>query len=224
MENTFSVEFTTLFLQLYKELEEIEDKYPARFETYKIYHQGQIDGFRTLRNLLSHNQSNNMYPAIVSESYLNEIKDVIRRLKTKAIDICTKKEFLFAANENDSLYKIINKMNESNYSYVPILDSNGLIKYVVTGKSIITILANSKEGMIYDSSILVKDYLDYFDINKNPNERFIYVSKDDYASDIEAELGKMINKKITSVAFVTANGKPTEKILGMINAWNLLNF
>ena len=224
MENTFSVEFTTLFLQVYKELEEIEYKYPKRFETYKMYHQGQIDGFRTLRNVLSHNQSNNMYPAIVSESYLNEIKDAVRRLKTKAIDICTRKEFLFAANENDSLYKIINKMNESNYSYVPILDSNGLIKYVVTGKSIITILANSKEGMIYDSSVLVKDYLDYFDINKNPNERFIYVSKDDYASDIEAELGKMINKKITSVAFVTANGKPTEKILGMINAWNLLNF
>lgn len=224
MQNTFSVEFTTLFLQLYKELEEIEDKYPARFETYKIYHQGQIDGFRTLRNLLSHNQSNNMYPAIVSESYLNEIKDAVRRLKTKAIDVCTKKEFLFVASENDLLCKIIDKMNKNNYSYVPIIDSNGLVKYVVTEKSIITILANSKNGMIYDSSTRVKDYIDYFDIATNPNEKFIYISKDDFASDIEAKLGKISDEKITSVAFVTERGKPTEKILGMINAWNLLDF
>ena len=215
--------FTDEFLQYYKKLEEVQSKYPVLYEKYKQSNYKKIESFRSFRNLLAHNESSLNYPAIVSNSFLQEIKDVVSKLTTKSFDVCTKKSDLCVAELDDEMDKVIRVMNKHNFSRIPILDNKGAVRYIITEKAILAILAESSSASFGKGS-LVKDYLPYFEINRNPKEKFIFVGRNEPAYQVEQKLGHLTDQSKTSVAFVTESGDKNEAILGLITASNLLNF
>lgn len=214
--------FTDEFLQYYKKLEEVQSKYPVLYEKYKQVNYKKIESFRSFRNLLSHNESSLNYPAIASNSFLQEIKDTVSKLTTKSFDVCTKKSDLCVAKLDDKLNRVIAVMNKHNFSRIPILDSKGAVQYIITQTSILAILADTSCCIKEDA--LVKDYLPYFEINRSAKEKFIFVARNEPAYQVEQKLGHLNNQCKTSVAFVTENGNKTEAILGLITASNLLIF
>lgn len=220
----FSKENTTKFLMFYKKLEEIQSKNPALYDIYKQANYKKVESFRSFRNLLSHNESALEYPAIVSDAFLRDIENTVRRLSLKANDISVKISKIFTATLEDSILELIKKMNEFNYSHIPVLNSRGAIEYVITEKSIISILASGGDAVVLTEKSKVKDYLSFFEVNHNKNERMIFVGKNELAFKVENKLGKISDEKKTSVAFVTEDGDKNQAVLGMITAWEFLKF
>jgi hypothetical protein len=81
--------------------------------------------------------------------------------------------------------------------------------------------------VIVDDSLIIGDIQKYIDIDNHFNERFIFVKRDDLLSEIEelfVNSYKQSDHKYIGCAFVTHNGKPTEKILGIITIWDVLDY
>lgn len=83
-----------------------------------------------------------------------------------------------------------------------------------------------KNGVLFiEDDVLIKEFEEFIPIDKHESECFEFVSKKALVIDIENifQIGLKDQKRI-SVVFITENGKPKEKILGMITAWDLAGY
>jgi hypothetical protein len=64
--------------------------------------------------------------------------------------------------------------------------------------------------------------LDLLHHHKNESESFVFVHKDTLVIDIEEMFANELKEgKRLAVVFITKNGDPNEKILGLVTAWDV---
>lgn len=220
----YSPEITKLFFEQYVKLEQISKDSPQIFNRFYEKHKASFDMFKSTRNILAHNKVGAFkenYPVIVSKYMLEELTKIIGWMTVKAYSKSTKLPEIATASLKTPLHDVIKLMNDKNYSYVPVIE-NGKVRYVISEKALLSILADNKEGVIYDKTITVGDYHEYFELDENPNEYYSFVGREMLAYDLNDEFSKIRGNKKCGVLFVTQEGKRDEKILGIITLWDIV--
>ena len=218
----YSLEITKEFLNQYGKFEQISKSSPEVFERFKAKFEDNFNMFKHTRNALVHNRvgASGEYPLIVSKYTLESLIEKINWMTVKAISRCTKISAIESVDLNTPLYTAIKLMNKKNYSYLPIFENNR-IKYVISEKAILTILADNEEGVIYDKTIKVSNYAKYFELNNNPNEYYGFINREMLAYDLNDEFSRIKSGKKCGLLFITQNGKENEAVLGMITLWDV---
>ena len=222
--NNYSLEITKDFLDEYVKFEKIKKEAPEVFSRFEEKFDDAFNLYRQTRNALVHNRVgiDASYPLIVSRFMLDGLKEKIKWMTTKAIDKCTRLNDIKTVTINTPIYDAISLMNKFNYSYLPIFDG-GRIKYIISEKSIISILTDNKDGLLYDKTIKVNDFLPYFKLENNPNEYYCFVSRNILLYDLKEIFASIKHDKKCGTIIITENGNMDECVLGMITLWDVVN-
>ncbi len=213
MPQVFNPSENERFLNLYRQLEQLQSNSPetARYLKQRFY--DEIETYRKLRNYLSHEQYQGHYPFCVSSKMCDDLEKILGLSKTKAIDIASK-NIAFAKPEY-SLSIAREAFLKWGYSYLPILDEKRRVLGAITPLSLLQF-----EG---DMSKKIQQVLPQFGLENHP-KRIIFVSRNEYAHAVMNALTRVKDGKRVGLAFVTENGKPTEGLLGVITLLDAITF
>lgn len=174
--------------------------------------------FARLRNAIVHDKTElGYYIAEPHEKVVKRIEQIEALLSkpNPCLSIATKKVIYYFLD--DPILKIINEMKHHNYSQFPIYNGGrcvGLLK----SRTILKWLANQPESLVKLDAVSVNDVFVFE--RKHP---MVFVPKSYSIFEIEDVFEEAhANKEMIELAIVTENGKATEKPLGVITPWDLI--
>lgn len=223
-----------IFLDKYKQLENITKlEYNLDERDSAIYFlmqrkafyniKNELDLCRETRNLLSHNPRINSKYAVEPSIEMVELLDrLIEKIKNplRAKDIMVKKEDLKWRESDDFVRETMILMNKELYNHIPIMENNVLIG-VFSPNTVFSMLVNKGFNGI-DEKLKFKDIERFIDYRADRTQSYRFISQDMLVSDIGEIFSKASDKNDRiGMIFVTQNGKESEKILGIITAWDV---
>ena len=178
-----------------------------------------IDFCRDCRNITTHDIYGNEYlnfPEEMIENFqaiVEEVKHPFTIYNKATINV-------FTANLNDNVKKIMREMINKSYTHVPIYHNNKLVG-IFSENTLFNYLYENEIVEISDETLFC-DIKDYIDIN-NYKEIIKFVARDElYDKVVNSFIEEFKNKNKLSCVLVTNSGKPTEKILGILTAWDIV--
>lgn len=224
-----------IFLDKYKELETLliskrglpDDgkaisTYSRQFRNSSI--KAELDYCRDVRNLLAHKPKiDNHFAVEPSDGMIELLNTAIQEIKSplrarsKAISI----ENVFTRSLGDSVLEAMRTMSHKGYTHIPILEK-GTVIGVFSENTIFTRLAN--EALIgVDENLKFSDFETYLPIDKHISESFRFAAFNSLLSSIETMFSEAVKKMDRiGMVFLTENGKPSEKLLGILTSWDLV--
>lgn len=183
----------------------------------------ELDYCKDVRNLLSHNPKiNDSYAVEPSEEMLHTLDSVIRRVREpkRAKHIMVPRKKVLCRDMDDPVKPAMVRMNEQLFTHVPIM-KDGVVVGVFSENTLLRYLIDDPLARI-DDQMRFLDIEKYLPLEQHRAESFRFVAQNALASDIE-ELFAQATRKHDRIGlvFVTANGKPTERLLGIISAWDV---
>lgn len=231
------------FIMIYNELDEYMRKYLKLDERVphtelinrmvkesRIFKASEYDlkRYASLRNAIVHNpDKKNADP--IAEPH-NAVITNYESIKNKVLDpptaldsIAIRANNIFTATLNSNAMNVMKEMSKNTYTHVPVLNEGILIGVFSENTLFSYIIKN--EAVFIENEIQIKEFEEFIPIHKHQSEYFEFVSKKALVVDIEKifQIG-LKDKKRISVVFITENGNPKEKILGMITAWDLAGY
>ena len=225
---------TDEFINLYKELEAVAvEKYRFPKDGRAVYNLEQrrefrsikteLDYCRDVRNLLSHNPKvDNVYPVIPSEQMIDLLKETINKVKhpPKAKDIMVPASRIVSKKMEDSVFPVIREMVNNAYTHIPIMKEGAVVGVFSEGTILSYML--DEEIVCTDQDMHFSDIEKYLKIENHKSETFRFVSENDMRASIDDMFSDaLLHNDRIGMVFVTHSGKSTEKILGLITAWDL---
>ena len=190
-------------------------------------HKGDLDSFRELRNALVHQRG--VYQEPFAEPYpatIERLKKIINLVinPPTAHDISIK-TLAFAQNEA-SLIDTLATMKEKGYTVMPVLDY-GIVQSVLSEYSLLKWISSEAAD---DGATLVartvgdiNEYLDKPDY-ADSNASYFFISKSAPSIEAITKFEEAVKgSRRLNAGFVTHSGKPTERVLGIITAWDVVN-
>lgn len=226
-----------IFLDHYKDMEYIiREKYKLenwestiRFLTgrreFKKY-VNELQYCREVRNLLSHKPKlNNQYSVEPSDEMIHLLKTVKERLEMPPVimDIAVPVEKILYKSFEDGVIQTLREMNDLSFGNVPILEG-GVVKGVLSEKSIVHYIVQEKRFHIPDS-LKLEDIKTYLLIENHQREQYAFAAKNALISDVSNLFHKALDKGARiGMVFLTQTGKDTERLLGIVTAWDLAGY
>lgn len=174
-------------------------------------------------NVLAHNQLN---PVVtLNQEHINSLERIRDKLaqKRQAQNIMIKGNQIFSAQWSDKVLPKVQVMLEKQYSHVPILDANRIYQGVFTGESMLKALV--QDAIIeMDTGTCFKDFRPILDfhIRGNASEQVLFTKPQTSIAKLAEQVAIHRDKHVKASLFiVTANGKPTEPVQGLITVWDL---
>lgn len=229
---------TTEFIELYKRLETaIRDKYDVPQGTGAVSWlirnergfggvRDELNYCREVRNLLQHNERvRGEYAVIPSAGMLESMRSTIARVEgiPRAIDLCVKMRDVYSASISDSMLPAMRVMCSKAYTHLPILE-DGRVTGVFSAKSLFSYII--EDGVLtLDETMTFERVSGLLPLDKHGSEMFAFVPQEMLATNV-VELFQQARKqsKRMGVVFVTAHGKQSERLLGMLTAWDMAEF
>jgi predicted transcriptional regulator len=181
-----------------------------------------------LRNSIAHNPYMaeadpiaEPHPAVVEKlrMILNEIEN-----PPKALDKGVKASDIYKALISDKLKDVLKVMHDKLFSWVLIYDKPSGQLIGVFSEDVLFAYISSNEGFVFDEKTTLEEFKDYLSLDRHPNEYFEFVNRSMPLYDVEKIFKHSINgEKRLAVVFITESGKPSEGILGMLTAWDMLD-
>lgn len=224
------------FLDLYNELERLlknkyknkDRRFPSLIMRYEnepggVRFRDELELCRETRNLLSHSPLVDGEELVSpSARLLDVLRNVIAEIKDPptARSICTPTEKLLLCTGCERVIDVIRTMLEKGYSNVPILEDGVLDGVFSAG----TLLSSLAEGTgTYSADSLVSDFARFLPPNVKRQESYSFARPDATYYDLKDEFTPQGPKKSRVAAvFVTSDGTPFGRVLGMITPWDLL--
>ena len=186
----------------------------------------ELEFIRKIRNFLSHKKTGEEYPIQPSNDVIILLDNVISYIDNppKAYDSCVKIIDVCAATGNELIFPYMKKMKEKVYTHVPILE-NGVLKGVFSENTLFGALIEDeliyeKDKTTFSDELIAK----YSQINNRASECFEFVKKDCLLEDVrELFQQKFEENKRLAMVFITQNGKPQERVLGIITPWDIMS-
>ena len=226
-----------LFLDKYKQLEEVvRNTYHLRDAdsiSYYLSGQDQYKRFKDdikycqdVRNLLSHKKKlNNSFAVEPNVHMIQFIDNLVNKIKNrpKCVDVQIRFNDIYWQTTDGSVKNAMTIMREKLYTHVPIIDDNGIVVGVFDENSIFTYIAD--EGIVsIEDELKFIDIEHYISLENREMESFVFVKANSYVEDLESEFERSLNRhQRIGMAFVTVNGKPTEKLQGIITPWDIIS-
>lgn len=221
------------FLDLYRKLEAVvAANYGASREGGSIAKLGrrsefrhireELDYIRDVRNLLSHRPKiSDDYMVEPSEAMLRLLEKVISQVECPAIarNIMVPVDKVISGTMEDKVLPALGRMYESAISNIPILE-DGRICGVFSDSTFIQCTLSGKLQLGENTKF--KEIREELRPESHKSEIFLFAEKATPVSELSdhfEEYGK--DGKKVSMIFVTETGKPEEKLLGIITAWDV---
>ncbi len=226
---------TEIFIEKYKEFEKTVQvsfgvstsdsasfavKNKPGFNKYK----SDIEYCAGVRNLIQHREKvNNSFAVEPNAAMIMFLEDLINRIKNrkKCIDICVNINKVFSCSKGSVVIDLMREMNAKCFTHVPVLE-NGLVTGVFDENALFK-YASEEEIIAIDQDLIIDNIFKYVSPLEREMEEFIFVKRDMYVDDLQEIVLENTRKgKRIGAAFVTANGKRNEKILGLITPWDMI--
>ena len=222
------------FLNGYKMLEDLlEDRYADRPRRYssvmmEFIHSPEGDGWREkadlcreIRNLMTHTADiageSVVTPAQGVVDALNEILEYVRR-PPLALDYATAREDILRVSGGDLVLPVMRAMHKRGFSHVPVMRGD-----VMTGVFSVSTIFSSiilRDEPVNEQT-RVRDFDELLPIDRHMAEQFVFLGRD--ATLNEARLAfDRTDRKRTAAVFITEDGTPSGRLLGMITPWDVL--
>jgi CBS domain-containing protein len=231
----YAMDNTEIFLDKYKILENIAinelklppdgsavSKLEKRSEFKDIRY--ELNYCREVRNLLQHNQKLDEEFAVQPGEKMIELLDmVIERIKNpvRCCDVAIPFNDLVWRSMDDMVMPTIKLMNDRNISHVPILKDRRVVGDF-SANCVFPFLLGAEDCHI-DSSTRFRDLNKYLVLDAHPSETFKFIPYDEklsYAEKLYEE--NYDNHDRIGLIFLTQNGKPDERLLGILTSWLIL--
>lgn len=178
-----------------------------------------INFCRECRNRISHDGFETDY-IYYSEEMINKLDEVIEEIKHpyKVYDKATKN--IYSANLNDNVRKVMLEMINKNYTHIPIYSNDKLVGVFSEGVLFNYLYENQIIAIDYDTTF--NDILDFISFD-NSKEIIKLVDRNKLYDDVCLEFVNEFKKgSKLSCVLVTQNGKPHEKVIGILTSWDIL--
>ena len=188
---------------------------------------GHLKSFARLRNAIVHESYNIAEPiAEPHEEIITQYKNIMNKVMEpdKALDtVAVQANNIFTANLEDDALEVMKKMQQNTFTHVPVLENNKLIG-IFSENTIFSYIVDN-EALLLGDEIKIKEFEKFIPLDMHESEIFKFVSKDKLLYEVEDMFEEELrdNKRL-SVIFITEAGKTTEKILGMITAWDIAGY
>lgn len=225
---------TELFLNKYRELESIVSAehdlknsesavgFLLRRPEYRSI-KSELEYCREVRNLLSHNPKvRNEYAVEPSGEMIALLNRTIERVRNpqRARHVCIPKEKISCRTMDDHVLPAMIEMNERVYTHIPIV-RDGVVIGVFSENTLLSYLIDN-EIVSIGKDVRFRDIAKYLPIDQHRAETFRFISQNTPVSEIEEIFANALKKaERIGLIFVTRSGKPAEKLLGIISAWDI---
>lgn len=225
---------TEVFLNKYRQLESIiasehnlqnSDSamgYILRRPEYRSI-KSELDYCREVRNLLTHNPKvHSQYAVQPSDEMITLLEETMNKIKNpkRAKHIFIPRNKVFCRSLEDPVYPAMVEMRDRVYTHIPILQEDVVIG-VFSENTLLNYLIE-EEIVSIDQDMKFTDIKKYLPVNNHLAESFRFISQNTLLFDIEAIFADALKRSDRiGLIFVTYSGKPTEKLLGIISAWDM---
>ena len=187
---------------------------------------GELDYCREVRNVLQHRQRlDGEFAVFPSKGMLGTLERIVERIERlpSAFDICTKVEDLFSVGPHDGLLAVMLSMAGRGHSQVPVLRDRRVVG-VLSERTLVTYLMTNEDGEVGEDDTL--DLVaDLIPLDAHGSETYAFVARDALATDVAAMFQDALRRKERLCAvFVTQTGDQSERILGMLTAWDMASY
>lgn len=230
---TSAVSKTELFLDLYKTLEaRVSAVYGDDVRGSEVtwlsnrrefrHLRDELDYCREVRNILSHNPKvDGDFLVEPSDKMIKLLEDIIREVDSPArIDeVMIHRNQVLACSLDDLVKPALAKMLQSSFTHIPILD-DGRVCGVFSEKTLLTCMVD--KAFAAGSDLTFADIKKYLALENRGYESFRFIAHDLTVSDAGKMFSDAIRKKDRiGMIFVTHGGKPTERLMGIVTAWDV---
>ena len=214
------------FLDLYKQLEdELEDKYRNARRHYSsvVFEfirdedsapvRDQLETCREIRNLLTHSAN------LGGEPIVEPSAPVVAAME-EVLDYATKWDQVMKAHLHQKVLRLMEVMDKNGYSHIPVLNDGEFCGVFSVGSVFQYILRTGGKGIKPETTVAELGRHIQVDAHM---ENYDFVPKDATYLSVRRKFEKVRGKnKRISVIFITENGKPGERVLGMLTPWDVL--
>ena len=217
------------FEDLVRTKDKIEDAEGA-FHHFSIQKENKkfkqdIEVIRKIRNLISHGECkiDGKVAIKINENIIKKFKEIINFLENPPLVTSRYITKMFVVDLEEKLETLIKVMNEKKISHVSVLDKDKKLIGVFSENTIFSKLSDD-EIIEIGKEYKVKDYEKYIKIENHSSEYFDFIKRNEELSAAQTLFNKSIksDKKLVKI-FITENGKKSEKILGILTPWDLLD-
>jgi len=193
-----------------------------RTEEPKYEHfRSDLEELSELRNVLVYEYKHEADLAVPSDWAINRLKEILNKLKNPqtAYSIASKPVDMCKLDYN--LGEVIAKMSEKNFTHVPVVDKDDKFAGVISESVIVSWTADFLKGdkkNLSDTKVS-----DIIALIKEPiNNYWIFIAMNTDGFKILSLFQEYLeNNKRLGAIFVTKTGNSTEKIMGIVTAWDL---
>lgn len=178
---------------------------------------------REVRNLLTHNPKiHDRYAVQPSDEMIALLDRVIARIMDpqRAKHIWIPRRNITCRTMNDFVRPAMVEMNERMYTHIPIME-DGIVIGVFSENTLLNYLIDD-EIVSIDRNVRFSDIEKYLPLEQHRAESFRFIGQETPVSEIEdifAAADRASDR--IGLIFVTNSGKRTEKLLGIISAWDV---
>ena len=190
------------------------------YQVIKTYY-NDLEQYAKLRNALVHDKRNlNYYIAEPHIQVVEHIEKIAKILTSpnSALSIATKEVIFY--QYDDQITNVIKGIKKHPYSRYPIYHKEKF-KGILRTSDIVKWMSEHLDNSILDvCNITVSDVMNLKSVTQHPVE---FTAKSANIFEVEElfEKAHKQNRKLEAV-IITENGKPNEKPLGLVTAWDLI--
>lgn len=184
----------------------------------------ELDLIREVRNLVQHKdvEVKGKEAIYVDEVLLEALREIIHLVKHPETvgDICTTE--LETATLSTSVRELADRMIDTTYSHIPVLDEQGKLLGIFSENTVFTRVA--REGMeALTENDTVGDYIAYLDIQDHVRDSFDFIAKEVETEEAKARFKERDKQgRRLAMLVVTEHGKATEPVLGVLTPYDVL--
>lgn len=152
-----------------------------------------------------------------------KIVDYVLNPPTAMDSVAIKTDKIYTTSLEDCVIKVMKDMSANTYTHVPVMEGNKLVG--IFSENTIFNYITDNEDVILEKDMKIKDFMEYLPIDKHKSEFFEFVSRKATLVEVEERFKEELkeNRRL-AVVFITENGKPNEKIHGIITAWDIAGY
>jgi predicted transcriptional regulator len=185
-----------------------------------------IDYINDVRRIVTHKENMEGVPVIPTDALCRKLEDTLKKIKNppKWSSIAIPANQIYSCTEDNQISDVVNEMAGNTFTHIPVV-KNGVFQWLLSESVFVQWLSDIIEkGEIITEATSVSQLKKYV---KKTNDDYLFLSRDTDIYTIKEKFQTAIKEKRNGVAkrlgviFITNSGKETEKILGLITAWDI---
>lgn len=177
-----------------------------------------------LRNVLTHSPFMRLvHPmAMPTVKLVERYQEILNSLlhPPTALSIAVPASQIYTTTMGSNALEVMQAMNKNVYTHVPVLMGKKMVG-VFSENTILSYLVHQKDSIV-TSDLSVAEFSDFISLDSHPGEVFEFTHRGAQLSEVYMIFNKAIKvRRRVGVLFITEHGKPDEKLLGMLTAWDL---